>query len=310
MSESLPCGALACPTAPVGLGEALRRYAGEAVHGQFHTGRSRCRYLTWGEGPPIVFIHGLADTPRSFVLPMARLAAHFRCIAYALPDGEHDGARLGRLTHADLVDDLFALLDHLHLDRAYLVGSSFGSTVALAAMAQEPARLPRVVLQGGFACRPLASAELLLARMARYWPWKMRSLPLREALLIGDDSRPFRAGPREVYEFYLASTGEIPMTAVAHRALLLHRLDLRPLLPRIRQPILLLCGDADPVVNRDCEDVLLRGLPNAGRLEFRNCGHFPYYTHPDDLAEAVRCFLTPAACEGGFLVDAAQNAGV
>ena len=53
------------------------------------------------------------------------------------------------------------------------------------------------------------------------------------------------------------------MAAVAQCAVTLHRLDLRPLLPSIRQPVLLICGDCDPLVGKKCEEDLQRGLPNA-----------------------------------------------
>ena len=83
------------------------------------------------------------------------------------------------------------------------------------------------------------------------------------------------------------------MRAVARRAVILHRLDLRKVLPEIRQPVLLVCGDHDPLVGRSCENELLQGLPNARRVVFSGCGHFPYLTHPETLAEVVRQFFTP-----------------
>jgi pimeloyl-ACP methyl ester carboxylesterase len=299
MSQALLCEAGACPTAaatPVSLETALRRFEREARRGVCDTGRYRCPYYVWGSGPPLLFIHGVSDTARSFVLPVAYLASHYRCIAYDLPIGRGDGARLARYSHADLVADLFVLLDHLGVRRSYVYGSSFGSTIALAAMARRPARLPRAVLQGGFARRPLAPAELLLSSLGRYWPWDLRQMPFRQALLIRADAGPFRSGPPAVWQFYLANSGATPMAAVAQRARLVHRLDLRPLLPTVWQPVLMVCGDCDPTVNRACEQVLLEGLPNVGRIELRGCGHFPYFTHPDILAEVVRRFLSPPDC--------------
>jgi pimeloyl-ACP methyl ester carboxylesterase len=189
--------------------------------------------------------------------------------------------------------DLFALLDHLGVRQSYLLGSSFGSTVALAALRERPERFPRAILQGGFAQRPLALAELLLARVARYWPGTMRALPLRLTVMRRSHAEPFAGCPPEVWEFFVAQTGTVPITAVAHRAVLLHQIDLRPLLSEIRQPVLLVCGDCDPLVGRACEEMLLAGLPNAGRVEVNRCGHFPYLTHIDLLATVVRDFLTP-----------------
>src|SRR5262245_43219860 len=150
------------PPPPLPLRNALERFEREATRGICDTGRYRCRYYAWGEGPPLVFVPGLSDDALSFVLPIALLSRHFRCVAYDLPAGGADGARLDRYRHRDLVADLFALMDHVGARRGYLFGSSFGSTVALAALHAAPERLPRGILQGGFAHRPLAWAEVAL----------------------------------------------------------------------------------------------------------------------------------------------------
>ena len=64
--------------------------------------------------------------------------------------------------------------------------------------------------------------------------------------------------------------------------------DLRPALPGIHQPILLVCGDADPLVNKRCEMELLTGLPNVARVELPQCGHQALYTHPELLPPRLR----------------------
>jgi pimeloyl-ACP methyl ester carboxylesterase len=283
-----------CPATPcLSLAGAWQRFDQEAVQGTCDTGRYRCPYFVWGSGPPLLFVPGVAASGRLYVLTIARLAAHFRCIGYDLPTGHGDKARLGRYTHSDLAADLLALLDYLHVPQAYLLGSSFGSTISLAAMHDKPDRFPRAVLQGGFAWRPLARAELTLARMARYWPGTMRFVPFRAKAMRLAHSGPFARCAPEVWEFFLSYTGLVPITTLACHVLLLHDTDLRPILPAIRQPILMVCGDRDPLVRRAHEEVLLTGLPNVRRLELDNCGHFPFLTHPDVLAEIVRQFLTP-----------------
>ena len=65
---------------------------------------------------------------------------------------------------------------------------------------------------------------------------------------------------------------------------------------RLVRPVLLVCGDSDPLVGAACESVLLRGLPNVARVELNQCGHFPCFSHPEVLAEVIRRFLTPPAC--------------
>jgi pimeloyl-ACP methyl ester carboxylesterase len=295
--DTPPCehgGAAVCATvAPITPAEALRRFEREGTRGVCNTGRYQMPYMMWGQGPPLVFIHGLGDTNRSFLAPMALLSANFRCIAYDLPTGRGDRARLWQYRHADLVNDLFALLEHLQVKQSYVFGSSFGSTIALVAGRLHPQRLPRLALQGGFAHRPLVRAELLLARVTCFLPGSMKRLPFRERILERTHLEPFADRPAEAWHTFLQWTGETPIAAAARQALVLNRVDLRPILGDIRQPVLLVCGDRDPLIGAAQEDVLLQGLPNAGRVIIPGCGHMPSYTHPEAVAAITRDFLTP-----------------
>jgi pimeloyl-ACP methyl ester carboxylesterase len=280
---------------PLDLRAALERFEREARWGVCDTGRYRCPYFTWGEGPPLLLIPGMADDARSFVPLGSLLAARFRCIAYDMPTGRGDGARLRRYRHADLVEDALALLDHLAIRQSYVLGSSFGGTVALALLEARPERFPRGILQGSFAHRPLRPGQVRLAWLLRGVPVRARWMPFRRAEVRREHGGPFAGRPADHWDFFLGRWTTPPIRAVARRALLLHRLDLRPLLGRIRQPVLLVYGDRDPLVGGACADELLRGLPNAVRIELTGCGHNPIFTHPEVLADVVGHFLTPPA---------------
>ena len=278
---------------PLRLQACLDDFRREAQWRTCDTGRYQCDYVSWGEGPALLFIPGLCDDPWTFILPMARLREHFRCIAYCMPIGNGDGSRLGRYCHEHLVDDLFAVLDDAGIGAAVPLGISFGSTVALAGLHAQPDRFPRAILQGGFARRPLAWAEVMLAAWARWWPGNLDHLPLRRQLFRAARQPSFDRREPEVWQYYLEHDGRQPIAAVAHRARLLHEVDLRPLLPAIRQPVLLICGDRDPLVGQACADELQRGLPNVARAEIEKCGHLPHFTHPEVLSEVVRRFALP-----------------
>ncbi len=276
---------LACS---VCLEDVVDRFRREAETGVCDTGRYRARYYTWGEGPPLVFIPGLCDDALSFLLPISLLNHHFRCIAYDLPDGDQDGARLARYRHMHLAADVIALLDHLGVGECDLYAACLGSTIGLTALHRHPYRLPRAVLQAGFAQRSLTPPEVLLAWFGTRWPGRMHGLPLYRAVQQYIHY-PFFAGrsPR-VWDFFLSRSGSARKAAVAHRALLLRRFDMRPRLGEIRQPITLVCGEGDTVVGEQYTQVLLKGLPNARRVDLRNCGHLPMFTHPELLAEVVK----------------------
>ncbi len=285
------------PTAPP-LAAVVALWDREARRGICDTGRYRMPYFVWGSGPPLVFIHGLADSSRGFILVTAALRREFTCIAYDLPAGGPDGARLGAYRHRHFVADLVALLDHLRIRQTNLFGSSFGSTIVLAALHAHPDRTLRGVLQGGFACRPLAVWERLLCGFGRYWPGPLATLPLRTMLDHPADRRILDTTPAE-YLFHRANSDGLPKAAVARRGLMVQTVDLRSKLPAIRQPVLMLCGDCDRIVTSACEAPLLAGLPNVARVELPGCGHYPQYTHAPLVAEVVRQFLSAPACRVG-----------
>ena len=88
----------------------------------------------------------------------ALLADQFRCVAYDLPAGNGDSACLRKYTHADLVADSFAILDHAGAGQAYVLGSSFGSTIALAAMRA----MPEASLEQNASLQPPSEPNLTL----------------------------------------------------------------------------------------------------------------------------------------------------
>jgi pimeloyl-ACP methyl ester carboxylesterase len=280
------------------LATALKQWEGQARRGVCDTGRYRMPYYVWGDGPPIVFVHGLADRGKAFIHVMATLRRQFTCVAYDLPAGEGDGAKLGAYRHRHFVADLEALLDHLRLPNAHLFGSSFGSTIVLATLAAHRNWPTRAILQGGFAYRPLAVWERLLCGFARYWPGTLATLPLRARLDHPSDMNVFDTSP-DGFRFHRENSDSIPKAAVARRGLMIRDVDLRPKLPSIRQPVLLICGDCDKIVTAECMAPLLAGLPNVARVELPSCGHYPQYTHAPLVAEIVRQFLAAPACRLG-----------
>lgn len=278
---------------PLRLADCLSQWQREAQHGQVDTGRYRCRYYTWGRGPTVVFIPGLSLESTSFVMAMSRLHTQFRCVGYELPTGDGDGASLTRYRHHDLRDDLFALLDHLQLERSYLLGFSFGATIALAALAGQPRRFARAVLVGGFARRPLACTEVMLAHWARYWPFRVSALPFADHAIRRHNTELYATRPPGELDHFCAEEVRPLLRTIAARALMMHQTDLRPTLAQITQPTLLVYGDRDTHVGRVYQGELKRGLPSATRAEIENCGHYPQLTHPEVFTEITRQFLTP-----------------
>lgn len=271
---------------------ASTRFTREARSGVVDTGRYRLGYRAWGSGPPVVFVHGMADVGRSFLMVMARLAGAFTTVEYDLPDGLSDGCAIGRYTHREYVADLLALLDHLGFRRAAVVGSSFGSTIALSAFAAAPDRFSHGILQGGFARRPLLWWQFRLAQLARFWPGYQGDWPAIHDFVMARVEAHLKAHvPPEVWQFFLANHGRTPCRAAAVRTLTIGATDLRPVLPTLRLPFLQLGGDRDPLVPKPYETEITAAVPGVRRVEFAGCGHYPQYTHPGPMADAIARFL-------------------
>ncbi|MFQ3593643.1 MAG: alpha/beta hydrolase [Gemmataceae bacterium] len=284
--------------APLSLAECIDRFNRQAHRSRFFTGRYHLSYYVWGQGPPLLFIHGAADVGRSFLMTIAHLQPHFQCIAYDLPGQRGDGARLARYRHSELVADLLALIDHLRLDQAAVLGSSFGGTIALRALQQAPQRFTHGILQGGLVYRPLKPLEWWLAWVARWLPGPTGRLPRREKILRAVHGEPFAGRDPEWWRAYVDWTGAARIATLGHQGRLLHQLDLRDELPRIWQPVLVVAGDRDHVAPLPHARLIHEKLPHSHLVILNGCGHVPAYTHPEKFASVIREFLTrtkPAA---------------
>ena len=98
-----------------------------------------------GDGPPIVLLHGLSATRRNVVQGSRHLIKRgYRLIAYDAR-GHGTSSPAESYEYSELVSDLDAVLAHLELERAALVGSSMGAATAMAFALEHPDRVPALV---------------------------------------------------------------------------------------------------------------------------------------------------------------------
>jgi pimeloyl-ACP methyl ester carboxylesterase len=105
-------------------------------------------YRQVGEGPePIVLVHGLAANMAFWNLKLqSALARRCRVVSYDLRGHGYSSMPERGYSPASLAGDLIALLDSLGIERAHLVGHSFGGTIALNAAAAAPDRVSSLTL--------------------------------------------------------------------------------------------------------------------------------------------------------------------
>lgn len=99
-------------------------------------------YRQAGQGEDMILIHGLAANHAFWNLAlMLPLARKYRLTVYDLRGHGHSGTPATGYTSADMAEDLFALMDQLGIERAHIVGHSFGGVVALHCATAQPARV-------------------------------------------------------------------------------------------------------------------------------------------------------------------------
>ncbi|MEM7541841.1 MAG: alpha/beta fold hydrolase [Pseudomonadota bacterium] len=99
----------------------------------------------WGEGPPVLFLHGLFGSGRNWQTIAKQIAKDFT--VYALDARNHGRSpHHPSMTYDDMVADVLSFADRHHLDRFTLVGHSMGGKAAMTLAMKNAERLLRLVI--------------------------------------------------------------------------------------------------------------------------------------------------------------------
>lgn len=261
------------------------------------------RYLSAGEGPPLVLLHALGECASVWAWAMPALSRGRRVYAPDLPGlGGDGGAPAGR-SSGSFARFVARFLDALGLGRAAVVGSSFGGLVALRLVLDDPARVGSLGLVSAAGLGRAVSPALVLPTLPGYGEVAVAlgKTPLgaaqrarvRAALLFAN---PLAAPPEWSAEGirlartpgFLEATLSVLRAAVGpggQREVLLGEL------PALTTPTLVVWGTRDRVFPaRQARDAAAR--LRDGRLELiPACGHLPHVERPDRFSEALVRFL-------------------
>jgi pimeloyl-ACP methyl ester carboxylesterase len=126
----------------------------ELMMPSFHNGAVEIAYLDEGEGDPILLVHGFASTKNvNWVYPtwVSELKKN-GCRVVALDNRGHgDSAKLYDAAQYDIAimaGDVMALMDHLQIARADIMGYSLGSRITAVLARSHPQRLRSAILGG------------------------------------------------------------------------------------------------------------------------------------------------------------------
>ncbi len=146
-------------------------------------------YVRSGAGPALIFIHGAMGDWRSWGPQWQAFLPHFDCVTYSRRYSDPNPNPMNTRSHNALVDaeDLLGLMDALGIEKAVLVGSSYGGFTALATGLKAPARVQAIVAVEAPMMRYAQMTSEGAATAQAFL--KTSALPAREAFERGDNEK-------------------------------------------------------------------------------------------------------------------------
>lgn len=239
-------------------------------------------YTVEGQGDPVVLLHGWGSSSQSLASLRGALARTFCVLAVDLPGFGWSQPPPVAWGTQEYAGHILRLIQETGIERAALVGHSFGGRIAIALAAAEPQRVSRLALVASSGVRP--------PRRAGYY------LRVATAKLVkGFFSLPGwgPTGQRIIAKWLTRVGSRDYRTAGAMRPTLVKVVneDLRPVLPAIQVPTLILWGDLDQEVPRRAMETMATSIPHSRLVVFAGAGHFPFQDAPEEFGRALGDFL-------------------
>jgi 3-oxoadipate enol-lactonase len=243
-----------------------------------------------GDGPPIVFVHGLGATSNVWHAQRTTLSKYYRVITYDRSGSGRSQRAPGGYSIGAWADELAGLLDHLAVASAVVVGHSLGSMVAQRFAGRHADRARGLILAGGEAMLGPEARQVLTDRARAIeanglsvvvdgWLTAVLSAATREA-------NPALAGLTR--EMFLANDAR----TYALHCLALRDGDVRSDQRHIRCPTLLTVGDQDLVTPLSWQRQIAAAISNSRIRIIPNTAHMTMLEAPAVFNTVVLDFLS------------------
>lgn len=250
----------------------------------------RLNVLDEGEGPPVLFLHGLGGTWRDWEPQLDALSSHHRCVVVEHRGHGRSEATRGELTTELFADDAAAVCRALGVERAHVVGLSMGGMIAQCLALAHPALVQTLVLADSGAFMPPEASELLAA-----WAHTVREQGMTDSRGVVPERSPAwsRVTLRErphIARNNVREAESVDPDVWARAALAITRHDTRAALGRIEVPVLLVYGADDRLVPASNAEPLQQGIPHAELHVLADAGHTCNLEQPEAFNDLLRDF--------------------
>jgi proline iminopeptidase len=259
----------------------------------------RLHYEEVGSGTPVIFVHEFAGDHRAWEPQMRYFARRYRCIAYAArgytpSDVPPTPASYG---YEKSRDDVIAVLDHLKIDKAHVVGLSMGGYATLCVGIKYPQRALSLTLAGtGTGSERALTEEFRKGAEATAKEYDtIGSAGVANTYGMGPARVPFEVkDPRGYREFYdQFASHDARGAANTLRGYQVNRpsiYDFEAEIRKIALPTLIVCGDEDdPCIEPSV--FLKKHIAASGLAIFPKSGHTVNIEEPALFNQTLGDFL-------------------
>jgi pimeloyl-ACP methyl ester carboxylesterase len=252
-----------------------------------------------GTGTPVIFVHEFAGDHRSFEAQVRHFSRQYRCITFnarGYPPSDVP-PNFESYSQDNARDDIRAVLDHLKIDKAHVVGISMGGFAALHFGMQYPQRALSISVCGcGYGAQADKRAQFQAEVQATAQKMEQQGMKVvaetyaisaTRVQLQNKDPRGFAEFKRQLAEHHDLGSANTMRGYQARRPSLY---ELTERMAAIRVPALIAVGDED----EPClEPALLmkRSIPTASLVMFPSTGHALNLEEPDMFHATLERFF-------------------
>jgi 3-oxoadipate enol-lactonase len=264
----------------------------EQIKTDFMPGTPRIAYDHAGQGPLVIFLHGIGGNRSNWTEQVAYFSERFHAVAW---DGRGYGASddyEGPLDFGDFAADLLRLIDHFGQENAHLVGLSMGGRIAQDFYARHPERVASLVLVATF------TGFQKFSEQDRKKFVDLRKKPLvegKEPKDIAPVVAKTLVGPnatQEQYDRLVASMAALHKESYIKTVEATTMYDRDADLDAIAVPTLLLFGEHDGLTTKEMGEEMASRIKGSEYVMIENSGHLINIEQPGAFNTAVDDFLT------------------
>lgn len=238
------------------------------------------RYQVVGEGPTLLLLHGWGGRLESWRPVVDNLYQSFRVCLLDFPGFGRSDPPPQPWGVGEYAQFLRNFMDYLEIERAIVVGHSFGARVAIRLAVCYPERVNKLIL---------ANAAGIRSRGIRFF--------CRRALVAAGKFLARVLGPlgqqmKERIYSHVASPDYVSAGALRQTFVRVVNEDLSPLLRQIKAETLLVWGDRDQATPLAQGRTMRRLIPNSKLVVMNGAGHFSYLDNPEYFCAMLRDFVS------------------